>query len=246
MITNSYFVDPGITTRYATLPVISIASDSKNLFDHHEGIYVPGYTHRTGQSGTGNYFQDWEKPAHIEFFEPGGNPGFAQDVGISIQGGSSPASPQKGLHVFARSTYGENRISYPLFENDPSSARELNEFKRFMIRAWGSLITGALFNDAYAHRLLAENDIDIQAYRPAVVFMNGEYWGIHELREASKNSWYYQYHHGIDRDDPGYDIVRTPLQKRGACCLRGRGRCCALECHDGFHLFPQYDGARKL
>jgi len=207
IITRSYFVDGNMYQRYSGIAVISINSDSENLFDPNTGIYVPGVTHQSGNSGSGNYFQDWEKPAHIEFFEPGGIPGFSQDVGIRIQGGSSPASPQKGLHVIARGAYGKNRINYPLFENDPSTARELTEFKRFIIRAWGSLITGSLFNDAYAHRLMAGNDLDIQAYRPVVVFINGEYWGLHALREANKNSWYYQYHHDIDRENPGCDIL---------------------------------------
>jgi hypothetical protein len=207
IITSTYFVDENMDNRYPTIPVISINSDTRHLFNHETGIYVPGVYHKTGDNGSGNYFQDWEKPAHIEFFEPGGTLGFSQDVGISIQGGTSPASPQKGLHVIARAAYGKNRINYPLFENDPSSAKELTEFKRFIIRAWGSLITGSLLNDAYAHRLMAENDIDIQAYRPVVVFINGEYWGLQSLREANKNSWYYENHYDIDRDDPGYDIL---------------------------------------
>lgn len=207
IVTSSYFVDGDMNNRYPSLPVISINSDTRHLFNHETGIYVPGANHRTGDNGSGNYFMDWEKPAHIEFFEPGGTLGFAQDIGISIQGGTSPASPQKGLHVIARSAFGKNRISYPIFKSDPSNANELTEFKRFIIRAWGSLITGSLFNDAYAHRLMARQDLDIQAYRPVVVFINGEYWGLHALREANKNSWYYQFHHGIDRIDPGCDIL---------------------------------------
>jgi hypothetical protein len=205
--TCTYFVDPAMNNRYATLPVISLSSDSNHLFNDNTGIYVPGILHRPGESHTGNYFQDWEKPAHIEYFEPGGNLGFAQDVGIRIQGGTSPASPQKGLHVIARNEYGRNRISYPIFQNDPSRAKKLTEYKRFIIRSWGSLITGTLFNDAFGHRLMAKSELDIQAYQPAIVFINGAYWGIHELREANKNSWYYQYHYDIDRDDPGYDIL---------------------------------------
>jgi hypothetical protein len=208
VITLSCFIDADIYQRYATLPVISITSDSKHLFDHQTGIYVPGATHVDGEPESGNYFQDWEKPAHIAYFEPGGQLGFAQDVGIRIQGGTSPNSPQKGLHVIARSAYGKNRISYPVFQDDPSKAKQLTEFKRFIIRAWGSLIAGALFNDAYAHRLMANSDLDIQAYQPVVVFINGEYWGLHALREANKNPWYYQYHYGIDRDDPGVDILQ--------------------------------------
>jgi len=207
IVTQTFFVDPEIFSRYPTLPVISLNSDYRHLFNDTTGIYVPGIHHRPGESHSGNYFQDWEKPAHIEFFEPGGNLGFAQDVGIRIQGGTSPASPQKGIHVIARNEYGNNRISYPIFQNDPSTAKDLTEYKRFIIRSWGSLITGTLFNDAFAHRLMAKSDLDIQAYQPAIVFINGEYWGIHELREANKNSWYYQYHHEINRDDPGYDIL---------------------------------------
>jgi hypothetical protein len=205
--TSTYFVDAEIHNRYATLPVISLSSDSNHLFNYNTGIYVPGIHHHPGESHTGNYFQDWEKPAHIEYFEPGGNLGFAQDVGIRIQGGTSPASPQKGLHVIARNEYGKNRISYPIFQHDPSRARDLTEYKRFIIRSWGSLITGNLFNDAFGQRLMAKSDMDIQAYQPAIVFINGEYWGIHELREANKNSWYYQYHYDIDREEPGYDIL---------------------------------------
>jgi len=208
IITLTCFIDADMLQRYATLPVISIVSDRKHLFDYQTGIYVPGYTHITGQESSGNYFQDWEKPAHIAYFEPGGQLGFAQDVGIKIQGGTSPSSPQKGLHIIARSAYGKNRIAYPIFKDDPSKAKELTEFKRFIIRAWGSLITGSLFNDAYAHRLMANSELDIQAYQPAIVFINGEYWGIHALREANKNSWYYQYHYDIDREDPGFDLLQ--------------------------------------
>ncbi len=201
IISKTYFVDENMYQRYATMPVISLISDYNNLFDDNTGIYIPG---NSGQ----NYFEDWEKPAHIEYFEPDGALGFAQDVGIKIQGGTSPASPQKGLHVIARSEYGNNRINYPLFKNDPSKAKELVKFKRFMLRAWGSIIGSTLFGDAYSHRLMAKNNLDIQAYKPVIVFINGEYWGLHELREANKNSWYYEYHYDIDHDSPGVDILQ--------------------------------------
>jgi len=207
IITKTYFVDENIHQRYATIAVVSVVADSRHLFNDATGIYVPGNTHQPGNSESGNYFQEWEKPVHIEFFESGGESGFAQDIGIRIQGGTSPASPQKGLHIIARSKYGKNRIEYPIFRNNRSKAKNLTEFKRFIIRAWGSTILSAMFNDAFAHRIFAKSDLDIQAYRPAIVFINGEYWGLHEIREANKNSYYYQYHYGIDRENPGVDIL---------------------------------------
>lgn len=39
-------------------------------------------------------------------------------MGIRIQGGTSPASPQKAFDVIARSEYGKNRIEYPIFKNN--------------------------------------------------------------------------------------------------------------------------------
>ncbi len=205
--TNTYFIDNDIHNRYATLPVISIVSDYNHLFDDESGIYVPGDTYVSGDWLTGNYFQGWEKPGHIEFFETGGNLGFSEDVGIKIAGNTTPASPQKGLHVIARDQYGEDRIYYPVFENCISKAKNLTEFKRFVLRSWGSARGGQLLNDAFGHMLMAETELDIQAYIPAVVFINGEYWGLHSIREANKHSWYYQDHYGIDRDNPGYDII---------------------------------------
>ncbi len=207
IVTQTYFIDQNMKNRYPTLAVISLVSDFKNLFDPASGIYVPGKTHRPGVTRSGNYFQSWEKPAHVEFFEPGGKIGFSQDLGIKVQGGTSQVSPQKGLHLIARYIYGDNRINYPVFKNRRTKAKDLTVFKRFIIRAWGSVITAGLFNDAYAQLLMAESGLDLNAYRPAILFINGEYWGLHELREANKNSWYYQFHYGIDRDNPGLDMI---------------------------------------
>ena len=215
IITKTYFVDPDITNRYPTLAVISLVSDYKNLFDDATGIYVPGNTHVDGSTRSGNYFQDWEKPAHITFFETGGELGFSQDVGMRIQGGTSQVSPQKGLHIIADNQYGKNRIEYPIFKNTIYQAKDIKEFKRFILRSWGSTIGSALFNDAYAHGLMAESNLDLNAYRPAVVFINGEYWGLHEIREANKNSWYYQYHYDINRENPGFDILEHGSRNGG-------------------------------
>jgi hypothetical protein len=206
IVTKSYFVKENMKTRY-TLPVISIITDPDNLFDNATGIYVPGIYHVNGNSSTGNYFMDWEKEVHISYFEPGGTQGFSQNVGVRIQGGTSPASPQKAFHVIARNIYGNNRINYPIFKDTKGHAKDINEYKRFIIRAWGSTILSAMFNDACAHRLMEESDLDLQSYKPVILFINGEYWGIHELREANKSDWYFEVHHNVDTDNPGIDLL---------------------------------------
>ena len=58
------------------------------------------------------------------------------------------------------------------------------------------------------NRLVAsEADIDLQAYRPGMIFLNGEYWGVLNIRER-QNEHYLYYHHGVNPDS--VDILRWP------------------------------------
>lgn len=206
-VTRTFFVDPNMATRYGNMPVISLVSDYVNLFDNATGIYVPGNTHGSDIRQQ-NFFQDWARTASVEYFEGGGIPGFSGNFEISIQGNTSPASMQKALNVIARDSIGPSAVRQPLFAGTPFRANQLTEFKRFILRAWGTARKfPVFFADAYHQSLAATADIETQAYRPVVVFINGEYWGLHEMREAIKNSWYHQGYTGIDRVDPGFDLI---------------------------------------
>lgn len=205
-VTRTYFVDPDIHTRYQGMPVVSLVSDYVNLFDDDTGIYVPGSA-ATNQDNQ-NFFQDWVRAANIEFFEAGGAPAFSDQFEINIQGSSSPMSMQKGIKVSTGADSAENLINYPLFAGRGSSASHITKFESFILRSWGSARKWAVpFSDAHHQTLAAHSGLEIQDYRPVIVFINGEYWGLHELRESNKNSWYHQFRTGIDRASPGYDLL---------------------------------------
>jgi hypothetical protein len=188
IVTKTFFVDEDMATRYETLPVISLVADYEVLFDPDKGIYI------TDLGVEPIRMSDLRVPANLEFFESSGNLGFQGRYEISLQGSTSRASPIKGLHVFTdKWSSGEDGLHYPLFEGTNTRASEVEYFDRFMIRAWGSgLKWPVFFADAYHQTLLAETDMDIQGYRPVIVFINGEYWGLQEIREASKNEAYYR------------------------------------------------------
>ena len=58
-----------------------------------------------------------------------------------------------------------------------------------------------MFRDALSQMVLVEYmDIDCQAYRPAVLFLNGKYWGIHNIREKV-NEHYVAGNFGVDPDE---------------------------------------------
>jgi len=200
IVTNSYFIGSELKSAYNTIPVISLVSDEKHLFSDSAGIYVPGLSQR-------NYMYDWTRPAHINLFDERGDLKISQEVDIRAQGYTSRTSPQKGLHIIARGKYGISTIDYPLFQNGKSKANKLTSFKRFMIRTWGGMLNQGMVNDALAQTSYAKSSLDIQDYRLAVVFINGEYWGLHEIREANKNPYYFEGHYGIDPDNPGIDLL---------------------------------------
>ncbi len=195
--TSSYFVFPEGNDAYK-LPVVSIATDSLNLFGHDEGIYVPGRTHRTGDHATGNYVQrgeEWERPGYLEFFDETGNPVWSQGLGLRIHGGFTRRFPQKSLRLYARNIYGDNRFNYPVFPDQP-----YDSYNRLILRNSGNDFGFTMFMDAAAQALLSHLNLDIQAYRPTVVFINGEYWGIHNFRERF-DQHYLERVYGLDPDN---------------------------------------------
>ena len=57
--------------------------------------------------------KDWERPIHVEWFETAGDSVLAQNVGVRIQGSSSPALPQKSLRLYAKNDYGPSGSAPP-------------------------------------------------------------------------------------------------------------------------------------
>ena len=181
IVTQTFFIDES-----CTLPIVSLATDPLNLWDHYEGIYVSGKDR--------NFEKNWEKPAHLELYESVDSHGYALDIGLRIHGGWSRRLPQKSLAVFARKEYGSSKISYQLFPN-----KQVYSFKSFILRNSGNDWAHTLLRDAMMQTLVKDRmDIDFQDYRPVVVFLNGKYWGIHNLREKL-NEHYIESNHGIAR-----------------------------------------------
>jgi hypothetical protein len=214
-ISNTYFVDPNIKTRY-NIPVFSIITDTFNLFNYDSGIYVPGKTfddyaaaNPTANYDGGspaNYNQSgkaWERPAHVEFFDPPGNRLFSQNIGIDIHGNYSRALRQKGINIKAGEKYDtKNIMNYEFFPGlkvQNNKSKTLTKFKNLMIRNSGNDWGASLFRDGFAQSLISHTDLDIQAYRPAIVFLDGEYWGIHDLREKF-NQDYLENNYGIPEE----------------------------------------------
>lgn len=195
-----YLIQDSILSRF-NLPVISILSDSANFFNYDTGIYIPGK--RYDEMGwdwwpDGNYRMrgsEWERFAHIDVFEPDGENVLLQDCGIRIFGGWSSVMPQKSIRIIADRNYGSNRFEYPFFPDLP-----MDKYKQVVLRNSGNDFVKSHFRDAFMQSLLTGLDMELQAYQPFVVFINGNYWGLHNMREKIDET-YFERRFGIEEDD---------------------------------------------
>jgi uncharacterized repeat protein (TIGR02543 family) len=207
LVTRTYFID-----EETELPVLSVTSDPDNLFSDERGIYVegtngiPGYCRETPR----NWNQDWERPARLEFFEKTREQGFKVDAGIKIGGGCTRLYDQKSLDIYFRGEYGSSKLEYHLFEDKP-----IRSFDRLALRSGGQDWYRAMIRNAAAQSMVRYRmDLGYQAFKPVAVFINGEYWGIHILREK-QNEDFIESNYGFDENE--LDILtRNARVKEGS------------------------------
>ena len=193
VITNTYFIDES-----TELPIVSVATDPANLWDDEIGIYVEGTNGIPGYcvNEPRNWNQPWERPISIEMYAANRTLGFKIDAGMQIGGGCTRKYPEKTLSIYARSEYGASKINYPIFNDKP-----INQYNNILLRNSGQDWWRAMFRDGMMQTLVKDQmDIDWQAYKPAILFLNGDYWGIHAIREKH-NEHYLESNYGINPDE---------------------------------------------
>ena len=178
-----------------TLPVFSIVTDPDNLWDLDDGIYVEGRNYSWGW-GNGNFWQDWEKPCFVEFWESDRELKVSQGCGLKITGALTRTASQKSLRLIARSEYGKTKFDYRFFKD-----KDISSFNDIVLRSSGNDWAKTMMADGLMQTIVAgQMDIDYQSYRPAILFLNGQYWGIHNIREKVGDD-YLEENHGFPKDN---------------------------------------------
>lgn len=180
------------------LPVVFVTADPNSLFDPDSGIYMEGPNAQSKEPHYGaNYWLDKEIPVTVEMMEPGASsPAFSKNAGLKIFGNYSRQNPKKSVAITFREKYGDSRLKYALFPEFP----ELNKFKVFLLRNNGSNFGNDYIRDRLASSVSEGLGVDYQRGRFAVVYYNGEYYGIHSIRERS-TEYYFETHYGLDPDE---------------------------------------------
>jgi len=174
------------------LPVVSIAIDPKDFDDPITGMYSMGPNASSQFPYFGaNFWQDWEKPASFEFYEADGKRGYATTIGLKIFGGWTRGYNQKSLAIMAKNKYGGDEMNYKFLDN-----KDLTSYKNLVLRTAGQDVNKSKIRDILTTRLIQDTGLDYMGYRQTVLYINGKYWGIYNLREKI-NEHFIAKNHGV-------------------------------------------------
>ena len=182
-----------IVGRKHNLSFVSISSNYDNLFGNN-GIIT-------------NYMSRREVKVSFEFYEDDGSFGTSFISDAKLSGMDSRKEPQKSISIYLRKRYGQSFVNYPFF-----SENDYHEYSSILLRNAGEDPKGVRIMDAAISRIIdSEMDIDKQSYRPVVVYLNGSYYGLSNLREKL-NGDYVESKFDIDNDD--IDLIKgsTPVK----------------------------------
>jgi hypothetical protein len=182
------------------LPVVSLSVEEEFLFSQDSGSYVPGKSFNPDDEyNSGNYylFKRRKQPVDIQILDSA-NEYLNDNLFFRTHGYITPVAPQKSLRFYNN---GNRELSDLLGVN--------HELDKFILRSSYSGWQSEVFVDGWIADVCENLNLDVMAYRPAKVYLNKEYWGIHGLRErldikAIASKYGVKSKKIIDADDKGY------------------------------------------
>jgi len=194
-VTASYLID---SPHSDVLSVVFVTMDPKDLFDEQKGIYVLGPNPGDPPHyRSANFQKEWERECNVEIFDGSGNQQVSQQVAIRIFGAFSRLREQKGFALMCRDRYGADSFDYPIFEN-----RDIQSYTSLVLRAGGQDSTVTKIKDIVSTGLVdGATHLEVQAYRQAVLYVNGEYFGIYNIREKVNKDFIAAHYPEVDADN---------------------------------------------
>ncbi|MES2798446.1 MAG: CotH kinase family protein [Bacteroidota bacterium] len=177
--TSTYFINVS-----HDVPVVSVAGFGTNSLQ----------TLLNGNSGI-------TPQGSLELFEEDGTYIDKGEGEFNKHGNDSWAYDQRGFDFIMKDQFGYNNdLDHQIF---PNVARD--KFQRIILKPGASdnypfETGGAHIRDAFIHTLSQRADmkLDERTWRPCVVYLNGQYWGVYEIREKADDHDYTNIHYNQD------------------------------------------------
>ena len=190
--------------RSLTIPVISIVTNDDYLNDEDIGIFVNNKTHEKDDQ------VNWRRPINLELFDTEDEPSkLNQLCETRITGAWSREATRQSMAIYCHKRFGQKNMEYEFF---PDQCPGLTDYKSVVLRNSGNDRDGIYMRDAICQRVMGENtDIDWQAWRPAVIYINGNYWAILNIRERANENNIITHYDGLE----DIDLIENGELKEG-------------------------------
>ncbi len=179
------------------LPVLSLAMNNSDF------NYVN--THTSLNSSV-------QEEVNVQLLESDGS-GFQVNGGLKLFGGSTRYYKKKSYEIKFKKEFGDAHLNYPVFDTVDSSS-----FESLVLRTGSQDEFAAnydegnegrtIIRDIVATSLVGEHtNVDVQAYKPVVVYINGKYWGLYFIREKV-DEHFIANHYNVKTTKTDTDILR--------------------------------------
>ncbi len=179
---NTYFINVN-----HVIPVVSIAGNNLNTLLN--GSYI-------SPAGSFEYFENkiLKDEAYGEF---------------NKHGNDSWNYPQRGIDWITRDQMGyKDELKNKFFKE-----RTRTKFQRLILKAAANdnypSENGAHIRDSYVHTLAIQGglDVDARTHTSCILYVNGQYWGVYDLREKADDADFTSYYY--DQDESDIDYIKT-------------------------------------
>ena len=145
-----------------TLPVISLSMPQSSF----------NYVHS-------NIGSDFTTPAHTDFYEKDSS--FSIDCDFKLFGGQSREFAKRSFSI----NFNDGNLHYKVFDN-----KDIREFNALVLRSGSQDQNNSMIRDEFATSLVLKyGTLDVQANKPVVLYINGNYWGVYFIREKINASF---------------------------------------------------------
>ncbi len=195
VVTNSYFIVPGAKELY-NVPFVSLSLPGEDFVSRDKGIY---------HTVMKNPFATKErKTSYLEMFEADGTLVSSSYVEIAMNGNGSLGMSSKSMRVYFKSDAdpsvinNPSKLKYDIFGG--RAQHGVTEFKRLLLRNSGNDSSASHLRAGLMQSLCKDMNVSVMAYRPSLVFVNGEFWGVYNIRERF-DSKYFEEHYGVKEEN---------------------------------------------
>lgn len=208
--TEVFFLGDDFTEKYPDCLVLSVVADPDDLLNYDTGILAAGSvydswrTTETAQAAIregkdweyeANFTQRgkaWERPCLVQIYDGGNAPTVEQEAGLRVSGHASRMRNQKSFNFYFRKEYGSKYLEFELFDG-------ISRYRSFQMKNGGNSADYIKFKGTMLQDLVSDREFMTSLSCPAVLFLNGEYWGPYLLTEKISDDMISD-HYGVDPD----------------------------------------------